>query len=61
MLVPFIDTTKERRPFKRPFPTAFMLLSICFYDLLNLGICMLTMTGKLQKFKVQLVKKLNSI
>ncbi|WP_342509874.1 c-type cytochrome [Sporosarcina sp. FSL K6-2383] len=27
MLVPFMDTTKERRPFKRPLPTAFMLLS----------------------------------
>lgn len=27
MLVPFMDTSKERRPFKRPLPTAFMLLS----------------------------------
>jgi menaquinol-cytochrome c reductase cytochrome b/c subunit len=27
MLVPFMDTTKERRPFKRPLPTAFMLLA----------------------------------
>lgn len=28
MLVPFMDTTKERRPFKRPLPTAFMLLAV---------------------------------
>ncbi len=28
MLVPFMDTTKERRPFKRPLPTAFMLLTV---------------------------------
>ena len=28
MLVPFMDKTKERRPFKRPLPTAFMLLAI---------------------------------
>lgn len=28
MLVPFMDTSKERRPLKRPLPTAFMLLSI---------------------------------
>jgi len=28
MLVPFMDTSKERRPFKRPLPTAFMLLTI---------------------------------
>lgn len=27
MLVPFMDTTKERRPFKRPLPTGFMILS----------------------------------
>lgn len=27
MLVPFMDTSKERRPFKRPLPTAFMLLA----------------------------------
>ncbi|MEK3934734.1 c-type cytochrome [Sporosarcina sp. FSL W7-1349] len=27
MLVPFMDTTKERRPLKRPLPTAFMLLT----------------------------------
>ncbi len=27
MLVPFMDTTKERRPSKRPLPTAFMLLA----------------------------------
>lgn len=27
MLVPFMDTTKERKPFKRPLPTAFMLLA----------------------------------
>ena len=27
MRVPFMDTTKERRPFKRPLPTAFMLLA----------------------------------
>lgn len=27
MLMPFLDTSKERRPFKRPLPTAFMLLS----------------------------------
>ncbi|MHA6259652.1 c-type cytochrome [Sporosarcina sp. CAU 1771] len=27
MLIPFLDTSKERRPFKRPLPTAFMLLS----------------------------------
>lgn len=26
-LVPFLDTSKERRPFKRPLPTAFMLLA----------------------------------
>ena len=28
MLVPFMDKTKERRPFKRPLPTAFMLLAV---------------------------------
>ncbi len=28
LLVPFLDTTKERRPFKRPLPTGFMLLAI---------------------------------
>lgn len=28
MLVPFLDTSKERRPFKRPLPTAFMLLGL---------------------------------
>lgn len=28
MLVPFMDTTKERRAFKRPLPTAFMLLAV---------------------------------
>lgn len=27
MLVPFMDTSKERRPFKRPIPTGFMLLA----------------------------------
>lgn len=27
-LVPFLDRTPERRPFKRPLPTAFMLLAI---------------------------------
>lgn len=27
MLVPFMDTSKERRPFKRPLPTGFMLLA----------------------------------
>ncbi|MCT6923171.1 MULTISPECIES: menaquinol-cytochrome c reductase cytochrome b/c subunit [Bacillales] len=27
-LVPFLDTTPERRPIKRPLPTAFMLLAI---------------------------------
>ncbi|MBE1554126.1 menaquinol-cytochrome c reductase cytochrome b/c subunit [Sporosarcina limicola] len=27
MLVPFMDTSKERKPFKRPLPTAFMLLA----------------------------------
>ena len=27
MSVPFMDTSKERRPFKRPLPTAFMLLA----------------------------------
>lgn len=27
MLVPFMDTSKERRPSKRPLPTAFMLLA----------------------------------
>ncbi len=28
MLVPFMDTSKERRPIKRPLPTAFMLLAV---------------------------------
>ncbi|MDI2589107.1 c-type cytochrome [Psychrobacillus sp. NEAU-3TGS] len=28
LLVPFLDTSKERRPFKRPLPTGFMLLAI---------------------------------
>lgn len=28
LLVPFMDTSKERRPFKRPLPTAFMLLTL---------------------------------
>lgn len=28
MLVPFMDKTKERRAFKRPLPTAFMLLAV---------------------------------
>lgn len=27
MLVPFMDTSKERRPWKRPLPTGFMLLA----------------------------------
>lgn len=27
-LMPFLDTSKERRPFKRPLPTAFMLLAV---------------------------------
>lgn len=27
-LAPFLDTTKERSPFKRPLPTAFMLLAL---------------------------------
>ncbi|KXH82004.1 menaquinol-cytochrome c reductase cytochrome b/c subunit [Sporosarcina sp. HYO08] len=27
MLVPFMDTSKERKPIKRPLPTAFMLLA----------------------------------
>jgi menaquinol-cytochrome c reductase cytochrome b/c subunit len=27
LLMPFLDTSKERRPSKRPLPTAFMLLS----------------------------------
>lgn len=28
LLMPFLDTTPERRPSKRPLPTAFMLLSV---------------------------------
>ncbi|MCW1928174.1 menaquinol-cytochrome c reductase cytochrome b/c subunit [Bhargavaea beijingensis] len=28
LLMPFLDTSKERRPFKRPLPTAFMLLTL---------------------------------
>ena len=28
LLVPFLDTSKERNPFKRPLPTGFMLLGI---------------------------------
>ena len=28
MLMPFLDTTPERRPSKRPLPTAFMLLAV---------------------------------
>ncbi|WP_019414782.1 menaquinol-cytochrome c reductase cytochrome b/c subunit [Paenisporosarcina sp. TG20] len=28
MLAPFMDKSKERRPFKRPLPTAFMLLAL---------------------------------
>ena len=28
LLVPFLDTSKERRPFKRPLPTGFMLLAL---------------------------------
>ena len=28
VLMPFLDTTPERRPSKRPLPTAFMLLAI---------------------------------
>ena len=28
LLVPFLDTSKERRPSKRPLPTGFMLLAL---------------------------------
>ncbi len=38
-LMPFLDTTPERRPSKRPLPVAIMLIKFSFYRLFNLGIC----------------------
>ena len=45
-LMPFLDTTPERRPSKRPITYCIMLLSISFNRLFNLGICRCNKLGK---------------
>lgn len=60
LLMPFLDTSKERRPSKRPLPTAFMLLSFAALFYLTWE-SVVNHDWKRQKYKVRLLKKFNSI